>query len=673
MWIVAGAAFVVASACAMAVDLWYAARVDRELRVRVSSQMAPTVEALRSAVERRVALLEGLWSFAEAEDSRIRLEAQFPVFASGLLTGTSGVRTVQFVESGRIVRTWPTQGNAAALGYDLSRDPRPAIREGYERSMAFTTPIVTGPIELVQGGSGLIVRKRLTQRPGFPDLAAIVLDIPTLMADAGISPERSDLLLEVRDRSGIWFGGDSAGSVQRPVEAPVEVVDGDWRLLAAPEGGWEAALARETQPVRLGLLAFVLAVTLAGVLVGQRQARLSRTIADRESQLDIALRAGRMGRWEIDVVAETMRFDAVGATIMGRDQAELSGPLEGLLPLLHPEDAAVVARVFIEVLSSGRNDYTLEHRISLPDGSARWVFVTGDVERDAAGVAQRVRGIITDASDRRAIESRARQLERVETIGTMAGGVAHDFNNLLMAIAGCAELAREALRSAPTDDPVRRAAEPDLDELLRITGRAHGLTRQLLAFSRGTSAEPRSIDLRQTVQELEPVLRRLLGRALRLRVEVAEGVPRVWIEPSQLTQVLLNLVVNARDAIAGSGSITIRLYVVDVAAEAAARLPEGRWVVLEVEDTGSGMPDEVRRRIFEPYFSTKPTGAGTGLGLAVVQGVVRGAGGHALVESELGRGTRFRILLPPHDQSSRVRALSDASAPVTRGRAEPGS
>lgn len=660
VWRAAAVATLVALVLAAAFDRWNAAQVEVDLRTRVLLRAAPTAQALRSAVERRVALLEGLWSFAESQPSRGALDAQFPLYARGLLASTNGVRAVQFVQDGRIVSTWPLEGNERALGYDLANDPRSEIREGLERGLRLPGPVVTGPISLVQGGTGLLVRKRLTPRPGMPDQAAIILDVPTMVAEAGVPAPVSGLRMEVRDRSAVWFGGDDSVSVRDPVVSVVTVPDGDWTLRTAPEDGWDAAVAHELRSSRVGLLGFVLAVTLLGVLVGQRQARLASNVEERESQLGVALRAGRMGAWELDVLADRQEFSAEAAAVLGRSAEEVSGPLERLFRVVHPEDAPFAARVILEVLASDRPDYTLEHRVVLSDGAVRWVFVTGEVERDASGQAIRVRGIVTDASDRRAIESRARQLERVEILGTMAGGVAHDFNNLLTAMTSFADLALDQLRAELPRSAASRSVESDLEELQRTAARARSLTRQLLAFSRGASGEPRLVDVRRTLTEMDSLLRRVLGQRIQLEVRAADDVPQVWIDPSQLTQIVLNLAVNARDAIAANGTIRVRLHRRLVGPADDPRLPRGDWVVLEVEDTGAGMTGETAAQIFEPYFTTKTEARGTGLGLAVVRGVVRGAGGHAFVESELGTGTRFTILLPPAKPPAR-----DAGVPTS--------
>lgn len=661
MWQGAGVAFALALAAALVFDQWYGRHLRLEARARVETAMAPTAAALGAAVERRVALLEGLWSFAEAQPTRERLDLQFPLFSRGVLLGTEGVRALQFVEGGRIVATWPLVGNEAALGYNLLEHPDRRVVEGVERGMRSAGVVITGPLPLVQGGEGLLVRRRLTPRPGFPDMAAIILDVPAILREAGLPAERGPLRFEVLDRSRQPFLLDASAPLGDGVTTRVSVPDGDWLLVAAPRDGWEATIRPALVVSRSGSLGFVTAMVLLGIVVGQRQQRLRTALAEGESRLDVALRAGQMGTWDLDVASDRLWFNDAGAAILGRSVAECRGPLETMFRFLHPQDAAFVARVFLEFLSSDRADYTLEHRVLLPDGSERWVFVQGDVERDAQGRPVHVRGVIADASDRRVMEARARQLERVETLGTMAGGIAHDFNNLLSAMVSFTELAQAEL-SKP-DAPARLAGvQADLAEVLKGAERARGLTRQLLAFSRGSTAEPRELDLRATLAEMEPLLRRVMGQRLTFAV-VADEVPPVWIDPSQFTQVVLNLLVNARDAIREDGTVTLRLSLLRSDAERPAEYPAGAWVQLDVSDSGSGMPEDVRRQVFDPYFTTKPEGRGTGLGLSVVRGVVRGAGGHAFIDSEEGKGSRVRILLPPLTRGGRV------ATPAVAGRA----
>jgi two-component system, cell cycle sensor histidine kinase and response regulator CckA len=245
-----------------------------------------------------------------------------------------------------------------------------------------------------------------------------------------------------------------------------------------------------------------------------------------------------------------------------------------------------------------------------------------------------------------ALEEQLRQSQKMEAIGQLAGGVAHDFNNMLTAILGYAELLSDQIGR---DKPISK----DLREIVMAAERATALTRQLLAFGRKQNVNPVALSLNTVVEELEPMLRRLISANVEIRTSLARDVPAVLGDALQLDQVLMNLAVNARDAMPRGGSLTIETRACMINAANARRFPgaaHGSYSALSVSDTGVGMSGDVIKRIFEPFFTTKERGQGTGLGLAAVYGIVKQLGGYVYVDSELGRGTTFRILLPATDQ-----------------------
>jgi PAS domain S-box-containing protein len=250
--------------------------------------------------------------------------------------------------------------------------------------------------------------------------------------------------------------------------------------------------------------------------------------------------------------------------------------------------------------------------------------------------------IARDMTERHRLEDQLRQAQKMEAVGRLAGGIAHDFNNLLMAVTGYSELLLERL---PPDDALRRSAE----EIRNAGTRAAALTRQLLTFSRKHVMTPSVLDLNAVVADVERMLRRLIGEDVELTTSLTHGIATVKTDRGQLEQVLVNLVVNARDAMPNGGTLRLSTSRVEVGLRDMTRfpgVPPGNYVLLEVTDTGCGMNAETLAHLFEPFFTTKEPGKGTGLGLSTAYAIVAQSGGHILVDSVLGRGTTFRVLLP---------------------------
>ncbi|MCU1287358.1 MAG: multi-sensor hybrid histidine kinase [Acidobacteriales bacterium] len=272
--------------------------------------------------------------------------------------------------------------------------------------------------------------------------------------------------------------------------------------------------------------------------------------------------------------------------------------------------------------------------------------------------------IAEDITERRALEEQLRQSQKMEAIGRLAGGVAHDFNNLLTVISGYNEMTIDALG----DD---HASRPELEEIRKATDRASGLTRQLLAFSRQQVLEAKVLDLNTVVASMDNLLRRLLGEDIEFISHLAHNLGSVKADPGQIGQVIMNLAVNARDAMSGNqgGKITLETANVKLDAGYARQhlsFKPGSYVMLAVSDTGAGMDPETQSHIFEPFFTTKPQGSGTGLGLSTVYGIVKQSGGYIWVYSEIGLGTTFKVYLPRVDAESEE-SITGANRPTKRG------
>ena len=325
--------------------------------------------------------------------------------------------------------------------------------------------------------------------------------------------------------------------------------------------------------------------------------------------------------------------------MLGYAPAERIGrtPLE----LVHPDDLPEVQRVLEEVLRQPGSIVALETRVRHRDGSWRRVEVLGRNLLHEPGV-EAVLFTSRDLSQRDELEEQLRHAQKMDAIGRLAGGVAHDFNNLLTVVKGHAQFALESMEK---EDP-RRA---ELKEVLGAAERAAALTAQLLAFSRRQVLKPKLLNLNEIVAKAERMLSRVIGEDIELSAILAEDVGRVQADPGQMEQVLVNLIVNARDAIQGGGRITIHtrdVHVHDPAAEGVRDLAPGAYVVLSVRDTGVGMKPGELAHVFEPFFTTKPAGQGTGLGLSTVYGIVKQSGGAIRVTSTPGRGATFEIFLP---------------------------
>jgi PAS domain S-box-containing protein len=270
---------------------------------------------------------------------------------------------------------------------------------------------------------------------------------------------------------------------------------------------------------------------------------------------------------------------------------------------------------------------------------------------------------LSDITDRLSLEAQLRQAQKLESIGQLAGGVAHDFNNLLTVIGGNTDLAR---MSMDANEP----ADPYLDQIARAATRATSLTRQLLSFARRQKVEPSKLNVNDGLRDVAKMLRRLIGEDVSLEMLLEAERPLTYVDPGQFEQVILNLAINARDAMPNGGRLVIRtsdFYLSAGDVHELAGLPVGDYVLLNVSDTGEGMPPEVKTHIFEPFFTTKEVGKGTGLGLSTVYGIVKQCGGSISVYSEPGQGTSFKILLPALEVEEEETARTPASQRIVTG------
>ena len=361
---------------------------------------------------------------------------------------------------------------------------------------------------------------------------------------------------------------------------------------------------------------------------------------------NIVMETARVGIWNLDLVTNSLVWSDSLSVVFGLDPELTPKTLDEFRPLVYPEDRQRVNDAFEAAIRTGA-DFSAQFRTLDSDGKIRWIYGRAKFQRDDSGRPVRCVGVGVDVSDRIELELQLRQVQKLESIGQLAAGVAHDFNNILTAILGYTELIVESF----PDGDQRRA---DLIDVIAAARRGTSLTRQLLTFSRRQVLDPKSVDLNGIVEDLRPMLRRLIGERIELQAKLGPRLSHVWADTGQLDQMIMNLAVNARDAMPSGGRLIIETANVELAESlvgAHATVPPGRYVRLAVSDTGIGMDRQTKDRLFEPFFTTKAAGKGTGLGLATVYGIVRQSDGYVLVESAPNEGARFEIYFPPADQA----------------------
>ena len=422
----------------------------------------------------------------------------------------------------------------------------------------------------------------------------------------------------------------------------------------------EAALSRLVVNVGATVVMALLVGTIQERLQAQRELLASQRSEDRSRALTDPASEAIL---TIDVNSVILAANPATAALFGHPIDQIVG--SEITMLMPPTYRGRHKESFGRYLQSGRRTIPwqgVELRALHADGHEFPIEVS--IGEYGQGAERRFTGIIRDISRRKDIEAQLLQAQKMDAIGRLAGGVAHDFNNLLTAIGGYAELVGVSLE--PTD-----SRQNAVNGIRQATSQAAALTRQLLAFSRSQALRPAVIDLSQVVTNISPMLRRLLTERIELVVRPTEQPCRTLADRSQIEAILVNLAVNAKDAMSAGGTLTIETSNVELDEDYRlhhTQVVPGRYAMIVVSDTGAGMDEATMARVFEPFFTTKPTGSGTGLGLATVYGTVKQSGGYIWVYSEPGRGTTFKVYLPRTD-SDLEPVVGEAPSPPTRAAA----
>jgi two-component system, cell cycle sensor histidine kinase and response regulator CckA len=374
-------------------------------------------------------------------------------------------------------------------------------------------------------------------------------------------------------------------------------------------------------------------------------------------------RFGHIGSWTWDAQRGLASASSEFYRILGVSPDWEGSSIFDFESLILPEDRAECRALIADVLMRESAVFTREFRIHRPDDTIRWILLRAEAAFSEEGKLWSAWGLIQDVTERRLLEEQLRQAQKMEAMGQLAAGVAHDFNNLLTVIRVETEFLADELES-------RGGARTIVTEVQTAIDRAAALTRQLLAFSRRQVLRPQLLDVNSTVSTAAQMFQRLIGEDIELDTLLTPEIPEILVDPGQLVQVLINLVVNARDAMPEGGRLTITTGTETVEQHSNGDIPAGEYVVIVVSDTGRGMDEATRRRAFEPFFTTKGPGHGTGLGLSTVYGIMEQSAGHVTVMSEPGRGATFTLYFLPQqrdDQSaleSRITSGERSKPPV---------
>ncbi|TVQ24783.1 MAG: response regulator [Spirochaetaceae bacterium] len=454
-----------------------------------------------------------------------------------------------------------------------------------------------------------------------------------------IETDAPDLVLMDIQLQGSLDGVETAERVHRTYDIPVI-------LLTAYADDATIERAKLTQPFAYIIKPFEERELRTAIVIALYRHEMEQKLAAREQLLDTTLNSITDGVLVCDSERRINYANPLACTMSGRSEDEIIGAVfDDVYPLQADQDDP-------DHVSRHTGEFVLTRR----DGSMLPVEITEtglSDDREKAGPKGRVL-VLRDLSERRSHEQaireredQLRQAQKMEAVGRLSGGIAHDFNNLLTVMLGYSKLIVEGLNSSKGMS--QEEILTDIEGIQKAAYRSVGLTRQLLAFSRNQVIDPKTLSMNTIIADVEKMLTRLLDDTIRLQVVPAPENPSVLVDQGQMEQVLLNLVVNARDAMSEGGTITVSVHglVLDeVRRVTTGELSPGKWVIVKVRDTGHGIPEDDHTRIFEPFYSTKSIGKGTGLGLATVYGIVRQLEGHIHVDSQPEQGTVFSVFLP---------------------------
>lgn len=628
------------------VGLWWLFEKRETAHLEVSTSVTAEQLDLRleTWIESRLEFLEFL---GRVHSSRGRVDPdRFREMAQQTIDFAPGFQAINWIDPDWVIRVIvPEIGNEPALGFDLHQHPSPDVVASITAAEHSGDLHRTTFIELVQGGSGFATYLPVSGANG--ELLGFINGvfrhdalIESCLAEKNLWLQFRFALVENDGR--VAYRHDVSDVMEDwpfVTQREVSVSDHSWTLFIAPNEQNLTASRRFVDEVFLGfgiVLATLLALVLRTALIRQEKLRQSearyRLLV--ENQTDMVVK--------VDLDSRLLFVSPSYCEAFGKTEKELLGHEH--MPLVHPGDRAQTEKAVKGLFAPPHTVY-MEQRAMTQQGWRWFGWATSAVLGDE-GEVEEIIGVGRDITDRRLLEEKLLQSQKMEAIGQLAGGVAHDFNNILQAMRGHLDLADIELHP-------HHQARGHLAELRLSADRAAGLTRQLLAFGRRQVMQPEMLDLRHRVEQTVSLLKRVIGEQTRLELATADEPITVRADARQLEQILVNLAVNARDAMPEGGVVTIATgsRVIDESTQRSnPGIEIGTYATLAVRDSGTGMDEATQAQIFEPFFTTKPVGEGTGLGLATTFGIVKQHDGFIEVDSSPGTGTTITVFLPLIDE-----------------------